>query len=172
MPDNKLLLSKLSIGGQLYHLKDSELTSTVTNLSTQVGQIETQVNNHETKIYALQQELGGLSGDTVAQIAKIVNELEGTEDPTIQAWTTLVDKLKGIDQATVADHVDEKITAFATETIYYGSEVQNVVIANDDVNSPLYDAQTETLNLTTGQYRLLSAEKGAEYIQDNQNSGE
>ena len=172
MPDTKLLLSQLSIDGQLYQLKDSELNTTVTNLSSQVGTIATQVETHDTKIYALQQALGGLDARTLASLEKITQELQGTENETTAAFVTLVDKLKGIDQDTVADHVDDKIAAFASEAIYYNSDVQNVVIANtitdDEGNTSLdYDAKTETLNLTTGQYRLLAAENehAAEYIQ-------
>lgn len=187
MADTKLLLSQLSIDGQLYHLKDSELTTTVTNLSTKVGNIATEVGtitttveNHDTQIYALQQSLGGLDARTLAALEKITQELKGEENDTTKAFVTLVDRLKGIGNNSegkpatvveyVADYVDDQITGFATETLYYGSEIQNVVLANGAKNSPLYDSSTETLNLTTKQYRLLSAEKGSEYIQDDQNS--
>lgn len=180
MADTKLLLSQLSIDGQLYQLKDSELTTTVTNLSTQVGNIATEVGtitttveNHDTQIYALQQSLGGLDARTLAALEKITQELQGEENDTTKAFVTLVDRLKGIGNNSegkpttvveyVTDHVTEKITALANE-IYYKSEIQNVVLANGDENSPLYDSSTETLNLTTKQYRLLSEETGSAYV--------
>ena len=114
MPDLKKYLAELEIDGQLYQLKDATLTEQVTNLGQEInyvkndiGDIKGDVQNINGDIGYLRDQINSISGvdpELLAEIEKIVAELEGSDNEASNAWITLVDKLKGLN-GTVAENL-------------------------------------------------------------------
>lgn len=145
--DLKLYLSQLEIDGRLYDLKDTEARTAIQNLEKTVEdnelvvssslndlesrkadktEIPTKVSDLENdtpfatkaQLDALSDTLSGLNADTLAELQKVIAELEDSENGN--AWITAIDKLAGLNinytQAEADDYNAGLTGAINTET--------------------------------------------------------
>ena len=197
MDELKLYLSQLEIDGQLYDLKDAEARTSIAELTQVVEENErvtaASLNDLEerkaektdipTKVSELQNDvpyatkaqldtlsetLSSVDADFLAELQKIVSELEGTDSEAANAWTTLVDKVKGLEvngqSATVKQYVDAAIAAIpatdltaieaAIQALQTG-KVNKADIEETSISQDTFTVVNEKLVITTTNVNVL-----------------
>ena len=197
MDELKLYLSQLEIDGKLYDLKDSEARTAIQNLSKSIEENELVISSSlndlnsrkadktdiPTKVSELQNDvpfatkeqldtlsetLSGVDEGFLAELQKIVAELEGADSDAANAWTTLVDKLKGLEvnsqSATVKEYVDAAIAAIpATDLSAIEAAIQSLQtnkvnkadIEETSISQDTFSVVNEKLVISTSNLNVL-----------------
>lgn len=125
-------------------------SSSVTSSSSKYSNITT-VAGHLTALEDAISALSGVDTGLLADIEKIVAELQG-QDSTAGVWVTLVDKLKGLtidgQDKTVAEYVNAKDTALEQSIKNQINAQISPVTVNDKYYTTTYDSTTATLEMT------------------------
>lgn len=122
-------------------------TSAVTS-TTALDNTVTTLAGHLTALENKLSDLSGIDTTVLADIQKIISELQGCDNSVAGVWVTLVDKLKGLsinsEDKTVKQYVDYYVTALENSISEY-----NRVIASSltDLDSRVTNVNTRTTTL-------------------------